>query len=152
MDFLPKNSEKDAKKLNQTQISRNLTLANNHKSENQLMFESFAKEGFATKKQKPLLSKDSISTLSSIELAKSKDSGSQPFDELNFTFNNIQNDTLSSESSSRYSHSSPYSVIIFGILFNHLHLQKELQELPGIKKLSQHLTDTLKLVFRNLED
>jgi hypothetical protein len=50
---------------------------------------------------------------------------------LDFTFNHLQQDHLDAKQK-KFTHESPLSVIIYGILFNHLHLQGLDTKLPKL--------------------
>ena len=79
----------------------------------------------------------------------------EEFEELNgldYTFNEIKVKSLPSNKKETYAHTCPYSVIIYGLLYNHLHLQGNSDSLPQIKKLSQRIIDIFKETFLDLED
>ena len=50
---------------------------------------------------------------------------------LDFTFNHLQHDQNDGKQK-KFTHESPFSVIIYGILFNHLHLQDLDAKLPKV--------------------
>ena len=58
----------------------------------------------------------------------------------------------STEHKRKYKSECPYSIILFGLLFNHLHLQGKPKGLDQINSLSKKIVEIFKASFLDLED